>query len=137
VSIEAVPAPNQRSALPLRALVIESNVEVARALELGLSLLGLDVRVAWNAFVGQALARTFHPQVVLCDLDLSDVDGDEIASSFRRDRELCNAHLIAFSSGPRAAEARRAIDAGFACHIAKPVSLDALIDAIAAAGQRR
>jgi PAS domain S-box-containing protein len=114
-----------------RVLVIEDHPDAARVLETALQIVGFEVRIASDGPTGIALARVFHPEVVLCDVGLPGMDGHEVARAFRRDRALRDIYLVALSGYAQPADVERAILAGFSRHIAKPASLDTLVRVIA------
>ncbi|HEY1559218.1 MAG TPA: ATP-binding protein [Kofleriaceae bacterium] len=116
-----------------RVLVIEDQPDAALALETALTMLGLEVRTAGSGRAGLELARTFHPDVVLCDIGLPGMSGHEVARAFRTDRDLRDTHLVALSGYAQPEDVESATAAGFSRHLAKPASLEALIRAIALA----
>jgi PAS domain S-box-containing protein len=103
-----------------RVLVIEDNVDAATCLYDGLSLMGHEVRIVHRGAAGLEVARTFRPEVVLCDIGLPEMDGYEVAAAFRADPALRGAHLIALSGYARPEDRQRAVEAGFDHHVAKP-----------------
>jgi CheY-like chemotaxis protein len=112
--------------IPRRVLVIEDHLDVAESLETVLELLHHEVRVAHDGPSGIDLARTFHPDIVLCDIGLPGIDGYEVARRFAGDPALRATTLVALTGHGQAEDKRRAAAAGFAEHIAKPATLDDL-----------
>lgn len=110
--------------------MIEDNVDGARSLADLLELRGHRVRVARDGRSGIALARELHPNVVLCDIGLPDVDGYEVARTLRRETPLRETRLLALSGYAQSEDRKRAADAGFGAHRAKPVDLDELMTAL-------
>ena len=109
-----------------RALVVEDNLDAAETLRMVLELEGLEVEVAHDGREGLAKARLFHPDLVLCDLGLPILDGYEVARALRADPELSSSTLIAVTGYALPDDQRRAIDAGFDRHLAKPVPFEEL-----------
>jgi CheY-like chemotaxis protein len=89
-----------------------------------LRLAGHEVQVAYEGRTGVELARTFHPDVVLCDLGLPDVDGYAVAHALRADASCRDVYLIAVSGYRRQEDVERARRAGFDEHLAKPARLE-------------
>jgi two-component system CheB/CheR fusion protein len=118
-----------------RILVIEDNFDVGAALGEALRLMGHDVRVTDRGAAGLELARTFQPEAVICDLGLPDIDGYAVAAAFRADPQLREIQLIALSGYARAEDRRRAAEAGFDHHVAKPPDL-AKLGRLLASGAR-
>ena len=62
--------------------------------------------------------RAFRPDVVLCDIGLPGMSGYEVAKALREAGTL--AQLIAVSGYAQPEDVKRAIEAGFDGHVAKP-----------------
>ncbi|MGB8298945.1 MAG: GAF domain-containing protein [Polyangia bacterium] len=115
-----------------RVLIIEDNIDAASSLREVLELGEHQVAVAHNGTDGLAKAREFRPQVVLCDIGLPGMDGYEVARAFRADETLRRTFLVALTGYALPEDSRRATEAGFQRHLAKPLSLQALEDLLAA-----
>jgi signal transduction histidine kinase/DNA-binding response OmpR family regulator len=120
---------------PRRVLVIEDNVDAAEVLRDVLGYDGHEVAVAHNGVDGLAEARRFHPDVVLCDIGLPGMDGYDVARAFRADEALKGTFLVALTGYALSEDLRRAMDAGFEQHLAKPPGLDELAQVMAEAGR--
>jgi two-component system CheB/CheR fusion protein len=123
---KAAPAPPRPSRQRRRVLVIEDNPDAADALFDLLTLDGHDAQVAYDGASGIALARDFHPEVVLCDIGLPETDGYEVARAMRADDALRGTYLVALSGYARPEDRERSAQAGFDWHLAKPPSTEAL-----------
>jgi two-component system CheB/CheR fusion protein len=110
-----------------RCLVIEDNVDAAESLALLLELSGHETAVAFDGAVGLEKARSFRPDVVLCDIGLpGGLDGHGVARAFRADPDLRSAFLIALTGYGQEEDRRRALEAGFDAHLTKPADIDEL-----------
>jgi two-component system CheB/CheR fusion protein len=119
-----------------RVLVIEDNADAAHTLKDVLELGGHEVRIAPDGPSGVAEARAFRPEVVLCDLGLPGMSGFEVARALRGGGTSTDEPLLIALSGYASAEdARRAMEAGFDRHIAKPASTEELEKLVASAPQ--
>ena len=87
--------------------------------------------VAHSGNHGITLARSFRPEVLLCDIGLPGMDGYEVARTFSADEELKHVHLVSLTGYARPEDLRRAKEAGFHCQLAKPVDLAILKQALA------
>jgi two-component system CheB/CheR fusion protein len=116
-------APQSRSAAR-RVLVIDDNVDAAEGLAEVLRIQGHEVAVAFDGPSGIELARRFQPGVVICDIGLPRMDGYAVARAIREERALCGIFLVALSGYARPDDLRRASEAGFDRHVAKPPELD-------------
>jgi PAS domain S-box-containing protein len=121
------PAPVATPPTPQRrVLVIEDNLDAAESLAAALALSGHDVMLASDGVSGIARARSFQPEIVICDLGLPGMDGYEVACAFRSDPGLERIYLIALSGYAQDTDVQRAIAAGFDQHLAKPPDLRTL-----------
>jgi two-component system CheB/CheR fusion protein len=132
------PLPITPTPLPMhherrRVVLIEDNRDIADGLRMVLNTHGHDVRVAYDGPTGIDVVRAFRPEVVICDLGLPGIDGYSLATILRGDKALRPLFLVSLSGYAGAEDLRRATDAGFDRHIAKPPDLDALIRLIAEA----
>jgi signal transduction histidine kinase/ActR/RegA family two-component response regulator len=107
-------------------LIIEDNVDHGETLAQVLALSGHRARVARTGKSGIALAQDLKPDVVLCDIGLPDMDGYEVARALRTNGDLATTRLIAVSGFAQPEDKKRAKEAGFDAHLAKPPPLDEL-----------
>ncbi len=124
------------TAVPRRVLVIEDNIDNARSLAILLRMFGHAVEVAHDGLAGIAAARAFSPDVVLCDIGLPDMDGYEVARVFRADETLRHTFLVALSGYTMPDDLRRAAEAGFDRHVAKPPEKRMLEEILSSLGGR-
>ncbi len=110
-----------------RVLVIDDDRDVAEALCAALSVGGHVIEVAHSGPIGVAKARTFMPDVVLCDIGLPGMDGYDVARVIRADTALRATRLVALSGYAQSADVGKARDAGFDDHLAKPPSIDKVL----------
>ncbi len=119
-----------------RILIIEDHADAAASLEALLAIEGHDVRTAPDGAAGLALARSFEPDIVLCDLGLPVMDGFAVARAIRADPALRDLRLVAISGYARPDDVARSRSAGFDGHLAKPVTFASLQATLAPAGPR-
>jgi two-component system CheB/CheR fusion protein len=122
----AEPAPASRAVPGRRVLIIEDNLDAADSLREALELDAHQVAVANNGPAGLAMAGSFHPEVVLCDIGLPGMNGYEVARAFRADEALKATFLVALTGYALPEDVQTAVEAGFERHLAKPVGLQAL-----------
>jgi signal transduction histidine kinase/DNA-binding response OmpR family regulator len=105
-----------------RILVIEDNPDTAESIRMLLTLNGHEVEVAYKGAGGLEAARTFRPEIVLCDIGLpGGMDGYAVARTLRQDPELASIYLIATTGYGQDEDQRRSREAGFDAHLTKPV----------------
>ena len=64
-------------------LVVDDHADSADSLSLILIHLGHEVQTAYDSRMALAIARSFRPDVVFCDLGLPVMDGYEVARQLR------------------------------------------------------
>jgi uncharacterized protein (TIGR02266 family) len=100
--------------------------------ELGSLFLARSGRVitATNGFEGLVLACRDHPNVVVADLEMPCMGGDELCRRIKADPDLAQTPVILVTAGRVAEDRARAVRAGADDVIAKPISRIALIQAV-------
>ena len=114
-----------------RVLVVEDNEDAAELLAALLRAREFEVELATRGEQALALARTWRPDAILCDIGLPDIDGYTVARRIRADPELVRVKLVALSGYGQAKDRVRAAEAGFDQHLTKPAAIDAVVRAIA------
>jgi CheY-like chemotaxis protein len=109
-------------------LIIEDHEESADLLREMIELMfaGILVEVAYSGAAGIAQARLLCPAVVLCDLELPDMDGYAVARSLRADATLAGSRLVAYTGYSHDRDRARSREAGFDLHLVKPVEPEIL-----------
>jgi PAS domain S-box-containing protein len=121
-----------RNAAPSeRILVVDDNPDAADSLKSLLELVGHEACAAYEGPGAIELARSFRPSLVLLDIGLPGMDGYEVAERLRRELADGAPRIVAMTGYGHDADRERSHRAGFAAHLVKPVSLDALQDLLA------
>ena len=108
-----------------KVLIADDNTDAAGSLAELLALEGHETFVVHDGLAAVSAARDFRPDVVLLDLGMPRLAGDEAARLIRRggpDAPL----LVAVTGWGQAEDLQRTKEAGFHAHLVKPVDLDAL-----------
>lgn len=117
---------------PKRILIVDDDVAVADSLARALRRLGAYEVLTENRS-GRALAaaRDFRPDLVLLDIVMPDMDGDEVAVAMQADPALASTR-IAFLTGLVSAEelGGSALDQGGHWIIPKPVEPQELVELV-------
>jgi CheY-like chemotaxis protein len=108
-------------------LVVEDDPAGAEGLRSLLRASGYSVRVAYTGGAGLILARKYHPDLVVCDLGLADLDGFEVARALRHDPSTAGARLIALTGHGDKGTRWRARESGFDAFLTKPADPDLLV----------
>jgi CheY-like chemotaxis protein len=112
-------------------LLIEDNDDTRHMLEAALAAGGHSVRSARDGAGGLALAAQSPPEVALIDIGLPDMDGYELARRLRTARGCERLSMVAITGYGRPEDRQRAVEAGFAAHLTKPVTPERLRRALA------
>jgi CheY-like chemotaxis protein len=111
-------------------LVVEDNPELAKNLGRLVRLLGHEPRIAHSGSDGLLEARRCPPDVLLCDIGLPGMDGNDLARAIRADAALAHIRLIAMSGGDLDDDRDQTFAAGFNVFLAKPMTFDQLRQAL-------
>jgi signal transduction histidine kinase/ActR/RegA family two-component response regulator len=106
-----------------RVLIVDDNEDCAELLAAFLGEIGYECHVAANAQRALSIAREVEPHAAILDIGLPDVDGHELAREIRGALPGRTPKLIALTGYAQQSDRRRAIEAGFAEHLAKPVEM--------------
>jgi len=119
---------------PVRVLVVDDEPQIRRLLRVSLAAQGYHLIEAGSG--EQALARTAaeHPDLVILDLGLPDMDGQEVV---RRLREWTQVPIIVLSVRDRENDKVRAFDEGADDYVTKPFGMSELMARIRAALRHR
>ncbi len=107
--------------MPLKALLIEDNEDNRYLLRLLLERAGFDVAAAVDGKSGVDLARREAPDVILLDIQMPEMDGYEVAAFMKSDPVLASIPVVGVSSFAMPGDRDKAMRAGFAGYIEKPV----------------
>jgi PAS domain S-box-containing protein len=125
------PPLQQRPQLPATVLYIEDNVANLRLVELVLSRLGdIDVLSAGHGQLGMELARAHQPDVILLDLHLPDMGGDEVAIALRADESTRAIPIIILSADAYPSQRRRLLELGVDEYLTKPFKVAEMLELV-------
>jgi two-component system KDP operon response regulator KdpE len=111
-------------------LVVDDEPQIHRFLRPALEAAGYRVEQAMDAANGLRLAASRAPEVILLDLGLPDLDGQE---ALRRLRAFSAVPVIVLSARDREAEKIAALDVGADDYVEKPFAVGELLARIRAA----
>jgi two-component system KDP operon response regulator KdpE len=116
-----------------RVLVVDDEPQLVRALAIHLRARGWDVVTAADGRSALEAAASRHPDVVVLDLGLPDVDGVEV---IRRLRGWTGVPVIVLSARQDSTDKVEALDAGADDYVTKPFGIDELLARLRAAVRR-
>ncbi|QLY29912.1 response regulator [Nocardia huaxiensis] len=118
---------------PTKVLVVDDEPQILRALRINLSVRGYEVTTAANGAAALRAAAEKHPDVVVLDLGLPDMDGIEVLAGLRG---WSTAPVIVLSARTDSADKVEALDAGADDYVTKPFGMDELLARLRAAVRR-
>jgi PAS domain S-box-containing protein len=130
------PTPAAGAGAPLRVLVVDDNVDAAKALGQLLTSDGHEVTLAHHGLAALAAATAAQLDLVLLDIGLPGMDGYEVAARLRAAGHAGTA-LVALTGYGREDDIRRSRDAGFDHHLVKPIDFAELLRVVLEVRDRR
>jgi two-component system KDP operon response regulator KdpE len=116
-----------------KLLVIEDEMPLRRALRIFLEAHDYTVALAANGAEGLALAAREHPDVVILDLGLPDMDGVAVATALRG---WSNVPIVVLSARDAESVKVAALDAGADDYVTKPFGMNEFLARVRAALRR-
>jgi two-component system KDP operon response regulator KdpE len=113
-----------------RVLVVEDDPALARALAITLRAYRYDVAVAHSGAAALDAAATWHPDLVVLDLGLPDIDGMDV---LRAVRGWSAVPVVVLSARQTSDDKVEALDAGADDYVSKPFAMDELLARLRAA----
>jgi CheY-like chemotaxis protein len=114
-----------------RILVVDDSEDMRDLLQRLLERAGYRVVLAADGQASLTQAKRHHPDLVLMDLSLPDMDGWEAVRHLRKMREFATTPIIAVTAHVSPREEERAMAAGCTAHIGKPFDSRALLQEVA------
>jgi CheY-like chemotaxis protein len=123
-------APN-RTAVPLRIVVVDDNVDAAQSLSMVLSFGGHDIRTVCSATEALETAQEHKPDVMFIDIEMPGMNGYELAEHLLQSNEFKNTVLVATTGYGQQEARQRGMQAGFAHYLVKPIDRQTVEDLLA------
>jgi two-component system, OmpR family, KDP operon response regulator KdpE len=114
-------------------LVVDDEPQILRALRVNLAARSYDVVMASTGRQALDLAAHHHPDLVVLDLGLPDMDGVEVVRGLRGWTAV---PIIILSGRSQSATKVQALDAGADDYVTKPFNVDELLARVRAADRR-
>ncbi|WP_418637559.1 response regulator [Winogradskyella sp.] len=113
--------------MSLSILIIEDNEQNMYMLSYLLATNNYKVLKAYNGVDGLKSAHDNHPEIILIDIQLPDMDGYEICTKLRYNGLPKNTTIIAVTSYAMGGDKEKALEAGADGYIEKPIDPDSFI----------
>ncbi len=111
---------------PIKILYIEDDPSSRQLVQRLLESEGFEVHIAEDGMSGLDMARRVRPALVLTDLNISGMTGQEVATRLKEIPETRHAPVIALTAATLATDRERALVAGCDGYITKPINVDTL-----------
>jgi signal transduction histidine kinase/ActR/RegA family two-component response regulator len=91
---------------------------------------GIEIIPAMQGRLGLELAREHRPALVLLDLHLPDISGDEVLQRLRDDPESASIPVVMISADATPGQVQRLLNAGALAYLTKPIDVSQLLQVI-------
>jgi PAS domain S-box-containing protein len=90
----------------------------------------LNLKTATNGARGIEIAQVSHPDVILMDINLPDLNGIEVLKILRSEPVTAKIPVIAVSANAMPRDIKKGLEAGFFRYITKPIMVNEFMDAV-------
>ena len=111
----------------LTILLVEDNEDNRIIYSTVLRHTGYEVVEAQDGVQAVALARRLHPDLILMDISIPEIDGWEATKILRQDPTTRDIPIIALTAHALADDRERATAVGFTSYLAKPIEPRAVV----------
>ena len=116
-----------------RVLVVDDDLQLLRALRINLTARGYNVVTAADGRTGLRATAESHPDVIVLDLGLPDLDGTDVITELRG---FTATPIIVLSARTDSSDKVLALDKGADDYVTKPFGVDELMARLRAAVRR-
>ena len=113
-----------------RVLVIEDNEDNRELIDFLLQAAGFETMHAVTGLEGVKMALEEKPDLLICDIQLPDIDGKETLIRIKQNEETKHIPSIAMTSYAMAGDREKLLAAGFTAYIEKPIDPERVIGQI-------
>ncbi|MDO8662995.1 MAG: response regulator [Candidatus Omnitrophota bacterium] len=113
-----------------KILIIEDDKDINRTLCLRLQMDGLEVIAAHEGYEGFYKAITQQPDLIILDLKLPGLQGEEICKAIRKDEKYVSLPIIMLTAKDRECDKVIGKVIGADQYMAKPFDMDELLEKI-------
>ncbi len=122
----------------LRVMAVDDNPDSLDMIKVVLEAAGADVLAVGSAEHALAELVRHRPDILVSDIGMPEMDGYQLIKSIRSlPDSIARIPALALTAYARQEEHHRALEAGFTCHIAKPIEPSELTSIVGRLGLRR
>jgi two-component system cell cycle response regulator DivK len=107
-------------------LYIEDNVDNRTLIRRILTAEGYDMKEAGNAAEAFEVLKSLHPDLILMDINMPDMDGYTLTAKIRALSGFGNIPIVALTANVMRGDRERSLEAGCDGYIQKPIDIDLL-----------
>jgi len=115
----------------IRVMVVDDDAGYARLLVDCFSGLGFQVLYVDSGQKALAEISTFHPEIILLDIRMPEMDGFEVCRAIRANSQYANIIIIMLTSVGEVEDKIKGIDIGANDYVVKPFGLSELFEVVA------
>lgn len=112
-------------------LIVDDNPVNLKLVRVLLTSEGYDVRTATDAEEALEILHTFHPRLILMDIQLPGMDGLELTKRLKGNPETRDIIILALTAYAMKGDDKKTLDAGCDGYISKPVDTRTLPQVVA------
>src|SRR5512140_3820992 len=113
-----------------RILVIEDMKPLMEDILMMLNLEGFETAGAENGLVGEQRAREFHPDLIICDIMMPELDGYGVLAELHKDPSQAAIPFIFLTAKGEKTDIRQGMGLGADDYLTKPFTLSELMNSI-------
>lgn len=111
-------------------LIIEDEPQIRNNIREILHLSDFDTLVAENGLQGLELAKEKHPDLIICDLMMPELDGYGVLTQLRQDSDTATIPLIFLTAKSNWSDLRKGMELGADDYLTKPFQTEQLLQAV-------
>lgn len=124
------PAPAAPAYQPAKILLIEDNYDTLRLMSAMLQRGGFQIFTAESGEQGVAMASEVMPDLILCDIMMPGMDGQEVLRVLRGQSDTATIPFVFLTAMARHEDVRQGMELGADDYLTKPIQASALLNAV-------
>ncbi|MCP4295542.1 MAG: response regulator [Proteobacteria bacterium] len=108
-------------------MVVDDSKTILRLVEASLESAGFNVMKAENGMEALAVLKTQRPDIIISDLDMPEMDGQEFCGHLKKSEEFRDVPFMIMSANNERSTMRAMIEKGASAYIVKPFNMEQLI----------
>lgn len=113
-----------------KVLIVEDNALNMKLFNDLLVAHGYDTLQSKDGVEALAMARRYHPDLILMDIQLPEVSGLQVTKWIKEDKSICMIPVIAVTAFAMKGDKEKMRDGGCEDYIAKPISVTSFIQTV-------